>query len=382
MDHGLSLRDATTRHNRLHSGAELKMYQPSVRQAPQPLHAMHPQRRGIIEGHVMSGFLPDWHNTAPIGRPVGLSSMPHPSSAMRFPRYTGRIFDYLREAEQKVTVDPAYMESVQTQVTQKMRTILIDWLVDVNLKYKCRQETFFLTVNLIDRYLARRVVMKSKLQLLGCACMMIAAKFEEMFPPEVTDYIHISANTYTVEEMLQMEASVLSTLEYRLALPTAHAFVKHFVESCADGDNVVQGHAAMYVAEHCQLCYPLLRYPPSMQAAACVSFARMALRKPMPHPPHLTRVSRYTDEALKDCVALLKECMKKAPTHRFQALRKKYTHSKYSEVAKKFDRWAVREGDLARRELPDTVQRPDPAQLAPAAPGVLPRRSSIGGIEP
>lgn len=43
----------------------------------------------------------------------------------------------------------------QTQITDKMRAILVDWLVDVHLKFKMKSETLFITVNIIDRYLER-----------------------------------------------------------------------------------------------------------------------------------------------------------------------------------------------------------------------------------
>lgn len=36
-----------------------------------------------------------------------------------------------------------------------MRAILIDWLVDVHLKYRMIPETLFITVSLIDKYLEK-----------------------------------------------------------------------------------------------------------------------------------------------------------------------------------------------------------------------------------
>lgn len=45
-----------------------------------------------------------------------------------------------------------YMESQEINV--RMRTILVDWLVQVHLRFHLLQETLFLTIQLIDRYLA------------------------------------------------------------------------------------------------------------------------------------------------------------------------------------------------------------------------------------
>ena len=66
-----------------------------------------------------------------------------------------------------------------------MRAILIDWLVEVHLKFKLVPETLYLTVNLIDRYLEKVEVMREKLQLIGVTAMLIASKYEEIYAPEV-----------------------------------------------------------------------------------------------------------------------------------------------------------------------------------------------------
>ncbi len=74
-------------------------------------------------------------------------------------------------------VDPAYMEN-QKEVNDNMRGILIDWLSDLHLKFKMFPETIFTIVNIIDRYLSKKSVQKSKLQLVGISALFIAAKYE------------------------------------------------------------------------------------------------------------------------------------------------------------------------------------------------------------
>jgi hypothetical protein len=51
----------------------------------------------------------------------------------------------------------------QTDINEKMRAILIDWLIEVHLKFKLLPETLFLTVNMIDRYLDKVVIPRTKL---------------------------------------------------------------------------------------------------------------------------------------------------------------------------------------------------------------------------
>lgn len=80
-----------------------------------------------------------------------------------------------------------------------MRAILIDWLVDVHLKFKLSPETLFLSVNLIDRFIEGRRVAKEELQLVGSTAMFLACKIEEIYPPELADFVFICDNLYTKE---------------------------------------------------------------------------------------------------------------------------------------------------------------------------------------
>ena len=90
-----------------------------------------------------------------------------------------------------------------------MRSILIDWLVEVHLKFKLMPETLYLTVNLIDRYLAKRNVTRKRLQLVGVTAMLIASKYEEIWAPEVRDFVYISDKAYSREDILACEKTML-----------------------------------------------------------------------------------------------------------------------------------------------------------------------------
>jgi cyclin B len=86
-----------------------------------------------------------------------------------------------------------------------MRAILIDWLIEVHLKFKLLPETLFLTINLIDRYLEKQAIPRTKLQLVGVTAMLISSKYEEIYAPEVRDFVYITDKAYTKEEILAME---------------------------------------------------------------------------------------------------------------------------------------------------------------------------------
>ena len=120
------------------------------------------------------------------------------------------------------------MASKQTDINEKMRAILVDWLIEVHYKFKLMPETLFLTVNLIDRYLEKCDVIRTKLQLVGVTAMLIACKYEEIYAPEVRDFVYITDKAYTREEILAMEFSMLSTLDFNVCSPSSFRFLERF----------------------------------------------------------------------------------------------------------------------------------------------------------
>jgi hypothetical protein len=114
--------------------------------------------------------------------------------------YVQDMYCHFREKEAASSVRPLYMES-QLHINERMRSILVDWLVEVHLKFKLVPETLYLTINLIDRYLTKREVSRPKLQLVGVTSLLIASKYEEIYPPELRDLVYICDRAYSKNEV-------------------------------------------------------------------------------------------------------------------------------------------------------------------------------------
>jgi G2/mitotic-specific cyclin-B, other len=121
-----------------------------------------------------------------------------------------------------------YMTS-QKDINPKMRAILVDWLVEVHHKFRLQPPTLWLCVNILDRYLERKTIIRNKLQLLGVTCLLISSKFEEIFPPEVRDCVYITDNAYSRQEVLLMEQQILQVLDYQLCVPTGYHFLTRYL---------------------------------------------------------------------------------------------------------------------------------------------------------
>ncbi|XP_074364547.1 G2/mitotic-specific cyclin-2-like [Apium graveolens] len=117
-----------------------------------------------------------------------------------------------------------YIQS-HPEINKKMRAILVDWLIEIHKKLDLMPENIYLTINIIDRYLATEIVGRKELQLLGISSMLTTSKYEEIWAPEVNDFTKISHKGYTNQQVLVMEKKILGGLEWNLTVPTPYEYM-------------------------------------------------------------------------------------------------------------------------------------------------------------
>ncbi|KVI08272.1 Cyclin A/B/D/E [Cynara cardunculus var. scolymus] len=225
---------------------------------------------------------------------------------LRLLELSGQVIGFclrmLSAIEEKRRPLPNYMEKVQKDVTVGMREVLVDWLVEVAEEYKLVSDTLFLTVSYIDRFLSSHSLSRNKLQLLGVSSMLVASKFEEISPPHVEDYCYITDNTYTKEEVVQMEGDLLKYLNSELNNPTPKTFLRIFIRA-AQEDSLLSCPSfeflSWFLVELSLLDYSCLRFLPSMVAASAIFLARFTLQ-PDKHP-WVRNIFIYNNSQRKDC---------------------------------------------------------------------------------
>ncbi|CAD7936644.1 unnamed protein product [Amoebophrya sp. A120] len=142
---------------------------------------------------------------------------------------------YLFETERLFLKEKMVMYENQKDITVEMRSVLVDWLIEVHHKFKFEWiSTLFLAIQILDRFLNHHALQsRKKLQLVGLACLLIASKVEETRPAIVDELGFICEHTYTEDNIRQMEFDVLATLlkyGYVLRAPTAVSFLQIFKE--------------------------------------------------------------------------------------------------------------------------------------------------------
>merc|ERR1719412_3503546 len=139
---------------------------------------------------------------------------------------------YLWKCSIEERFQPKDILKLQTDgcITAEMRHTLLNWLVAVNGQFQFTLETWCLAVNLLDRFLSMQPLNKDCLQLVGLTAFFIAAKQEEVEPPEISELVSLCARSYEHKQFQWMEIIILTHLNFRLVVPTLNFFVFHLIE--------------------------------------------------------------------------------------------------------------------------------------------------------
>ncbi|GAM24499.1 hypothetical protein SAMD00019534_076740 [Acytostelium subglobosum LB1] len=245
--------------------------------------------------------------------------------------YVNDIFAYYRQKEIIDKVSPTYLKD-QYHINEKMRAILVDWMMAVHVRFKMLSETFFLSVNIVDRYLELVQIPINKLQIVGITSMLLAAKYEEIYSPQINDFIQTSDNACSHADVLAMERSILSTLKFHCSTVTPLHFLRRF--SKAAGSDSRTHSLSKYLSEMSTVEYKLLKYAPSMIAAASIYVARRMTLKCGPYwNVTLEYYTCYKECDIIACAQEINEVRKREDTTSLKATKKKYQSPKLMEVA-------------------------------------------------
>ncbi|KAJ7944069.1 Cyclin [Quillaja saponaria] len=245
--------------------------------------------------------------------------------------YVHDLYAYYRRMEGLSCVSPNYMAQ-QFDINEKMRSILVDWLIEVHDKFDLMKETLFLTINLIDRFLAQQTVIRKKLQLVGLVAMLLACKYEEVSVPVVGDLILISDKAYTRKEVLDMESLMLNTLQFNMSVPTPYVFMKRFLKA-AEVDKKLE-LLSFFLIELSLVEYEMLKFLPSLLAAAAVYTAQCTIYGFKQWSKTCEWHTNYSEDQLLECSRLMVGFHQKAENGKLTGVHRKYCTSKFSYTAK------------------------------------------------
>lgn len=282
--------------------------------------------------------------------------------------YGEEIFEYMRELEvsklvlvvyltvmltvclqERMLPNPYYAETFQSEVQWSMRSILMDWLVQVHNRFTLLPETLFLTVNYIDRFLSSKIISMGKLQLVGATAIFVAAKYEEINCPSVQEIVFMVDSLYSVDDILKAERFMLSMLQFELGWPGPMSFLRRI--SKADDYDLETRTLAKYFLEVTIMDERFVGCVPSYLAAGAHCLARLMIRKGdwVSNDPLFgqcidklklksiwtlahVHYSGYTWGQIKPLVAMLLECCQNPQKHH-PAIYEKYCDRRFKKSA-------------------------------------------------
>ena len=182
--------------------------------------------------------------------------------------YLDEIYSNLLSDEKVLKYSPkiGYME-MQSDINEQMRAILIDWLVEVHYRFRLKSETLFQTVWIIDTYLSMVQITRAKLQLLGIASLLISCKSQEIYYPQLNEFIDITDGAYVKQELIDMEKKVLKLLNFNIIAPTPNDFYNIITKAfCFDQK---QFYLGKYFLESSLIDYRMIKYSSSVIGVSC-----------------------------------------------------------------------------------------------------------------
>jgi hypothetical protein len=162
--------------------------------------------------------------------------------------------------------------------------------------------------------------------------MLIAAKYEEIWAPEVRDFVYISDKAYDRAQILAMERNMLRALDYKLTMPTSYQYLARLLKAANVHYEKPLALFVAYCAELCLVDYGCLRFSATDTAAAIMYVALRAFGKRDPYPYALMRHAHRRREELLHVAKEVVRVVQGAPGSSLQAVCKKYATPKFCEA--------------------------------------------------
>ncbi|XWW99749.1 hypothetical protein V2A60_007761 [Cordyceps javanica] len=251
--------------------------------------------------------------------------------------YLEDILQHMANMEEETLAD-ANLIDMQREVQWFMRPYLIDFIIEAHAAFTLLPETLFLTINLLDRYCSKRVVYKHHYQLVGCAALLIAAKYGDKKDrvPQITELNNMCCGLYDSGMFTQMEMHVLNTLEWAIGHPTVDFFTQ--LMAAEERDDAEVEHMAAYLCEIALYHRDFVSTKPSMMARASLALARAILGRPEVNDGEWAHTENVT------LLTLSQHLSQPSPT-----LARKYATPELSRVSQKLSDFMAEQAALARR---------------------------------
>ena len=265
--------------------------------------------------------------------------------------YINDILDNLlkEEKEIKIKIDQNYFYS-QPEINDKMRAILIDWIIDVHSKFNLKEETLYITIYIIDCYLSLKKIERCNLQLLGVTALFIACKQNEIIFRRLKEYAYITDNAYTVLDIRSMESNIFKTLDFNILFPSSLSFYEimcnnlgiiNDLEKFNLGEFLIQSFFIdsnslkySYSTIACSACYIVMKFFKMKNYKYCYDSKRFNIKENKELMEKKIENNNISSFVIKECAKDICYFVGELSKNNLKAVFRKFSSLKYGNVTK------------------------------------------------
>ena len=245
------------------------------------------------------------------------------------PEYAHQISLNMKKIEKLSIGDPFYINS-NSEITEKMRGIILDWLCDAHVRLNMQPETLYLAINYFDRYTSKDKTAKSCLQLNAIASLFLASKYEEIYPPDIRDFVYIGSKCASKLEIIKTEQKILKLLKFEVSYPTTYRFLQLYANLLNSDEK--QFYLAQFICESQFYDSSKIGIAPSDIALGSIYLSAVTIKNSCWNEKIKEESQRSESEAISFSNDM-KKGLNLAIKGSFSNVRKKFLSKKYMEVA-------------------------------------------------
>lgn len=254
--------------------------------------------------------------------------------------YGDDIFKYLRKNEKVNACDYSNKDLFKLQdkkyFNENNRSIILQWLIKNNMKWKLKDDTIFMAMNIMDRYISKFKSKNLEFQLIAISSYFIASKYEDIYPPYLDELSQICNYIYSNDDIIKKEYEILVGLNFDILYNSSYKYLT-FLHSIADKDNLKLLYLAQFILELSLENIDILEHSQSQRALAALLIAKKILQIKKSWN-NLRLYYNYDDNVIKKVqkkmIVLLNKVMKSKSKN---AIYEKFESSKYKSVSSLLD---------------------------------------------
>ena len=177
----------------------------------------------------------------------------------------------------------------QIDLNYRMKYIVIDWLFGVKLKFRLKLRTYYIALYLHDSL--DFSIDREDYQLFSASCLYLASNYNELFPPEINDFIYITANSYSKKQFFSMSNTILKSINFKMVFSTCYDFHIQYGEFYNNEINKLSKNLLLFVST---LPDKLYQTKPDQVALMTIMMACMYYGEKFKH------MSKVTNKSIQD----------------------------------------------------------------------------------